>query len=143
LKLRVVVGADDESAALDAAIQAFRADGADIEVLPRADWPDVARSVAERVAGGMADVGLLMCWTGTGTSIMANKVRGVRAALCWEPWIADGARRWNDANVLVMSLKRTTADVAREIVQAWLAVEAPDPDEAGNIDKVSEYEDEK
>jgi ribose 5-phosphate isomerase B len=63
----------------------------------------------------------------------ANKVEGVRAALVWDPWIAEGARRWNDANVLVMSLKRTTPETADAILDAWLAVEAPDEDELPNI----------
>jgi ribose 5-phosphate isomerase B len=66
----------------------------------------------------------------------ANKVRGVRAALAWDPWIAEGARRWNDANVLVMSLKRTEPETARAIVDAWLSVDAPDPDEFDNIAKL-------
>ncbi len=66
----------------------------------------------------------------------ANKVRGVRAALAWDPWIAEGARRWNDANVLVMSLKKTTPEAARAIVDAWLSVEAPDEDERANIAKL-------
>jgi ribose 5-phosphate isomerase B len=88
------------------------------------------------VAEGEADQGLLFCWTGTGTAMAANKVRGVRAALAWEPWIAEGARRWNDANVLVMSLKRTSPETAREIVDAWLSVESPDEDERANIAKL-------
>ena len=99
-------------------------------------WPDVAQQVARSVAAGEADQGVLFCWTGTGTSIAANKVPGVRAALAWDPWIAEGARRWNDANVLVMSLKRTTPEAAREIVDAWLSVEAPDEDERENIAKL-------
>ena len=104
----------------------------------RDQWPDVAGRVAQAVAVGEADQGLLFCWTGTGTSIAANKVRGVRAALAWEPWIAEGARRWNDANVLVMSLKRTTPETARDIVRAWLAVDAPDEDERANIAKLDQ-----
>ena len=67
----------------------------------------------------------------------ANKVPGVRAALAWDPWIAEGARRWNDANVLVMSLKRTAPETAREIVGAWLSVEEPDEDERANFEKLS------
>jgi ribose 5-phosphate isomerase B len=83
---------------------------------------------------------MLFCWTGTGTSMAANKVPGVRAALAWEPWIAEGARRWNDANVLVMSLKRTEPETAKQIVDAWLAVEEPDPDEAANIARLAELD---
>jgi ribose 5-phosphate isomerase B len=134
--MRFVVGADDEGEAADAAIEELRRRGHEATVLDRSRWPDVARRVAEAVASGEADQGLLFCWTGTGTAIAANKVRGVRAALAWEPWIAEGARRWNDANVLVMSLKRTSPETAREIVDAWLSVEAPDEDELENIARI-------
>lgn len=136
IAMRFVVGADDEGEALDAAVDELRSRGHEVELLERDQWPDVAVSVARAVAGGEADQGLLFCWTGTGTSMAANKVPGVRAALAWDPWIAEGARRWNDANVLVMSLKRTTPEAAREIVDAWLAVEAPDEDERANIAKL-------
>jgi ribose 5-phosphate isomerase B len=135
--VKFVAGADDEGEALDAAIDALRAAGHEVEVLPQDQWPDVAARVAGAVASGAADQGLLFCWTGTGTAMAANKVPGVRAALAWEPWIAEGARRWNDANVLVMSLKRTSPETAREIVAAWLEVEAPDEDERENIAKLS------
>ena len=134
--MKFVVGADDEGDALDAAIDELRAAGHEVELLGRDQWPEVAARVAGAVAAGEADQGLLFCWTGTGTSMAANKVPGVRAALAWDPWIADGARRWNDANVLVMSLKRTSPETAREIVRAWLAVEAPDEDERENIAKL-------
>jgi ribose 5-phosphate isomerase B len=107
-----------------------------VDVLDRDQWPDVASKVGQAVVEGEADQGLLSCWTGTGTAMAANKIPGVRAALAWDPWIAEGARRWNDANVLVMSLKRTTPEAAREIVSAWLAVEAPDEDERANIAKL-------
>ena len=134
--MRFVVGADDEGEALDAAVDELRGGGHAVEVLERGQWPDVAKQVAEAVAAGEADQGLLFCWTGTGTSMAANKVPGVRAALAWDPWIAEGARRWNDANVLVMSLKLTTPEAARAIVAAWLSVEAPDEDELANIAKL-------
>ena len=138
--MRFLVGSDDEGEALHAAVDELRAHGHEVEVLDRAQWPDVAQQVARSVAAGEADQGVLFCWTGTGTSMAANKVPGVRAALAWEPWIAEGARRWNDANVLVMSLKRTSPETAREIVDAWLSVEAPDPDEADNIKRLGELE---
>jgi ribose 5-phosphate isomerase B len=138
--MRIVLGADDEGAAAEAAADELRSLGHDVEVLERGQWPDVAARVARAVAAGDADQGMLFCWTGTGTSMAANKVPGVRAALAWEPWIAEGARKWNDANVLVMSLKRTSPEVAREIVRAWLAVDAPDPDEAENIARLRELE---
>ena len=138
--MRIVVGADDEGPAADAAVEELRAHGHEVTVLDRGQWPDVAQKVAESVASGDADQGMLFCWTGTGTSMVANKVPGVRAALAWDPWIAEGARRWNDANVLVMSLKRTTPETAKEIVDAWLSVDEPDPDEAANIGRLAELD---
>jgi ribose 5-phosphate isomerase B len=134
--VRFLVGSDDEGEALDAAVGELRARGHEVELLDRDEWPDVAQQVARSVAAGEADQGVLFCWTGTGTSMAANKVPGARAALAWDPWIAEGARRWNDANVLVMSLKRTTPETAREIVAAWLSVEEPDEDERENIAKL-------
>ena len=138
--MRIVVGADDEGAVADAVVEELRSRGHDVTVLERGQWPEVARRVGEAVASGDADQGVVFCWTGTGTAMAANKVPGVRAALVWEPWIAEGARRWNDANVLVMSLKRTTPETAREILESWFAVEEPDPDEAGNIARLAELE---
>ena len=135
-----MVGADDEGAVADAVVDELTARGHEVTVLDRDQWPDVAEQVALRVAAGEADQGMLFCWTGTGTSMAANKVPGVRAALAWDPWIAEGARKWNDANVLVMSLKRTDPATAREIVDAWLSVDAPDPDEAANIARLGELE---
>lgn len=141
--MRIVLGADDEGAVADAVVDELRSRGHDVEVLERDRWPDLAARVARAVAGGEADQGMLFCWTGTGTSMAANKVPGVRAALAWDPWIAEGARKWNDANVLVMSLKRTDPATAREIVAAWLGVEKPDPDEADNIARLGELEQEE
>jgi len=138
--MRIVVGADDEGAVADAVVDELRARGHEVTVLSRDQWPEVAEQVARSVASGEADQGMLFCWTGTGTSMAANKVPGVRAALAWDPWIAEGARKWNDANVLVMSLKRTDPQTAREIVDAWLSVDAPDPDEAANISRLGELD---
>jgi ribose 5-phosphate isomerase B len=138
--MRIVVGADDEGEVLNAVVDELEQRGHELTVLPQALWPDVAKQVAETVARGEADQGMLFCWTGTGTSMAANKIPGVRAALAWEPWIAEGARRWNDANVLVMSLKRTSPGDARAIVDAWLGVEAPDADEQENIARLAELD---
>lgn len=90
-------------------------------LMPQADdaWPSVGRSVGEAVAGGDADFGILCCWTGTGVSIAANKVAGVRAALCADAQTARGAREWNDANVLCLSIRATSAALAAEILSAW------------------------
>lgn len=138
--MRFVVGADDEGPVADTVVDELKVRGHDVTLLERAQWPDVAQRVAETVAAGEADQGVLFCWTGTGTAMAANKVPGVRAALAWEPWIAEGARKWNDANVLVMSLKRTEPETAKEIVDAWLSVDQPDPDEAANIARLAELD---
>lgn len=138
--MRIVVGADDEGPVAETVVHELRSRGHDVTVLEREQWPDVARKVAETVARGDADQGVLFCWTGTGTSMAANKVPGVRAALVWEPWIAEGARRWNDANVLVMSLKRTEPETAKKILDAWFKVEEPDADEADNIARLGELD---
>ena len=138
--MRFVVGADDEGPVADTVVDELKVRGHDVTLLERAQWPDIAQRVAETVAAGEADQGVLFCWTGTGTAMAANKVPGVRAALAWEPWIAKGARKWNDANVLVMSLKRTEPETAKEIVDAWLSVNQPDPDEAANIARLAELD---
>ena len=84
-------------------------------------WPSVALSVGNAVARGRADFGVLCCWTGTGVCIAANKVAGVRAALCADAATAAGAREWNDANVLCLSLRATSGPVAEEMLAAWFS----------------------
>lgn len=103
-------------------------------------WTDVARAVAAEVAAGVAGTGVLFCWTGTGVSIAANKVPGVRAALCADAETAHGARAWNDANILCLSLRTTTESLAKEILDAWLAPTEVDPSERENIAKLRAIE---
>ena len=98
-------------------------------------WPDAGHAVGEAVASGDADFGVVCCWTGTGVSMAANKVPGVRAALCTDAETASGARRWNDANVLAMGLRLTSPDVAREMLDAFLTT-APEASESDNIARV-------
>ncbi len=86
---------------------------------PDVDWPLTSSHVAEAVARGEADEGIVCCWTGTGASMAANKVPGVRAALCHDAETARGARIWNHANVLALSLRATSIPVAKEILDAW------------------------
>ena len=85
------------------------------------DWSQVGRLVGEAVAGGDCAYGIVCCWTGTGVSIAANKVPGVRAALCGDAQTAAGARTWNDANVLAISLRATSPALAKELLDAWFA----------------------
>ena len=96
------------------------------------EWPEVGRLVGEAVASGSVDVGVVCCWTGTGVSIAANKVAGVRAALCTDAATAAGARRWNDANVLAIGLRLTTPTVAVEALEAFLST-STDPSENGAV----------
>lgn len=86
-----------------------------------AAWPDVTLQAVEEVVGGRADEAIVLCWTGTGCSIAANKVPGIRAALCQDAETARGARTWNHANVLSLSLRTTSEALAREILDAWFA----------------------
>ena len=116
--MRVVLGSDERTPLTDAVRADLEARGADIVLVgPPAgedqEWAEVGRRVGEAVAGGATDTGVLFCWTGTGASIAANKVAGVRAALCTDAETAAGARKWNDANVLVMSLRLTSPQLAR------------------------------
>ncbi len=107
-------------------------------------WPAVARHVAEDVASGRSQEGILFCWTGTGVSIAANKVRGIRAALCADADTARGARLWNNANVLCMSLRLTAQPIAREILQAWFNTSyQPNPEDDASLSLLKSMEDGK
>jgi len=139
--VRIAFAADDENETTRAVVAYLTGRGDEVVRVGDPDrWPDIGEAVGRAVVAGTADTGVVMCWTGTGTAIAANKVQGVRAALAWEPWIARGARLWNDANVLALSLKRLAPDVAVEVVQAFLETPEPDPDEAENIARLGGIE---
>ncbi|MBP2707563.1 RpiB/LacA/LacB family sugar-phosphate isomerase [Microbispora sp. RL4-1S] len=105
----------------------------------RADWAWCCAAAAEDVATGQADQAIVCCWTGTGASIAANKVPGVRAALCVDAATAAGARTWNDANVLALSLRLTSEPLMIEILDAWFASRpSTDPRDAANIARLDE-----
>jgi ribose 5-phosphate isomerase B len=138
--MRIVLGSDEKTSLTDAVAADLRRRGHEVALVgpPAGDdlqWPAVSRTVGEKVARKEADSGVLFCWTGTGASIAANKVPGVRAALCTDPQTAAGARKWNDANVLVMSLRLTSETVASEMLDEWFSTSA-DPSEAANISSV-------
>lgn len=104
-------------------------------------WPQVARRAAEEVAAGRADEAILFCWTGTGVSIAANKVRGIRAALCEDAETARGARLWNNANVLCLSMRRTSAAIAREILETWFSTAyQPNPEDDACLGMLAELD---
>jgi ribose 5-phosphate isomerase B len=139
--VKIAFGADDENETTRAVVGYLSAHGHDVvSATASGKWPEIGEAVGRAVVSGQAEVGVVMCWTGTGTAIAANKVPGVRAALAWDPWIAKGARLWNDANVLAMSLKRLAPDVAVEVVQAFLDTPEPDRDEAENIAALGDIE---
>jgi ribose 5-phosphate isomerase B len=134
--MRIAFGTDERTPLTDTIVATLEAAGHEVVVRVEDDpWPDVGRTVAEAVAGGGADRGVVCCWTGTGVSIAANKVAGVRAALCTDAETARGARRWNDANVLAVGLRLTSEATAREMLDAFLTTD-PDPTEADTIVKV-------
>jgi ribose 5-phosphate isomerase B len=136
--MRVAFGTDERTAVTDSIRDGLAAAGHDVVLVGDGDqWPDVGRGVGEAVAAGRADRGVVCCFTGTGVSIAANKVAGVRAALCTDADTARGARRWNDANVLALGLRLTSGVVAGEIVAAFLDDIQPDADERANIAKLA------
>lgn len=105
----------------------------------RDDWAWASEAAARDVAEGRADQAIVCCWTGTGASIAANKVPGIRAALCVDAYTADGARKWNDANVLALSLRLTSDVVLDEILDAWFdGAPSQDPTDQANIAHVAE-----
>jgi ribose 5-phosphate isomerase B len=126
--MKIAVGSDERTNLTDTVIAELKQRGHDLMLFgPLAendievDWPLVSSHTAEVVAAGKADEGIVFCWTGTGASIAANKVRGIRAALCHDAETARGARIWNHANVLAFSLRATSEALAKEILEAWFA----------------------
>jgi ribose 5-phosphate isomerase B len=134
--MRISVAADERTGVADAVVEQLRARGHDAVLHgalsdgERDDWAWCAEAAARDVAEGRADQAVVCCWTGTGASIAANKVGGVRAALCADAQTAAGARRWNDANVLALSLRTTSDAQLGEILDAWF--DAGPSDDAGD-----------
>jgi ribose 5-phosphate isomerase B len=134
---KVVLGSDEKTSLTDAVAAELEKRGHELVLVgPPAgediEWAEVGRKVGTLVANDEADTGVLFCWTGTGASIAANKITGARAALCTDAATAAGARKWNDANVLVMGLRLTSPTLASEMLDAWFSAE-PDPSEVENV----------
>ena len=105
----------------------------------RDDWAWASEAAARDVAEGRADQAIVCCWTGTGASIAANKVSGIRAALCGDAQTAEGARRWNDANVLALSLRATSEPELTEILDAWFgAAPSSEAEDRANVEHLDE-----
>ncbi len=124
--MNIALGSDERTHLTDMLVEELGKRGHTVQLFgplavesDETDWPLVSAHVAEVVAAGQADEGIVCCWTGTGASIAANKVAGVRAALCHDAETARGARIWNHANVLALSLRATPEAVAKEILDAW------------------------
>jgi ribose 5-phosphate isomerase B len=119
--MRIAFGTDEHTALTELITGELEQRGHEVVVVADGiDWPDAGRAVGEAVASAAAERGVVCCWTGTGVSMAANKVPGVRAALCTDAETARGARRWNDANVLALGLRLTSAELAREMLDAFL-----------------------
>jgi ribose 5-phosphate isomerase B len=145
--MRIAVCSDERTGVADVVVEQLRRRGhepvmhgalADGE---RSGWAWASEAAARDVAEGRADQAIVCCWTGTGASIAANKVPGVRAALCGDAQTADGARTWNDANVLALSLRATSEGELEEILDAWFAaVPSSDDDDRANVAHLAEIE---
>ncbi len=144
--MRLVLGSDERTHLTDVVREDLNKRGHTVEVIGplRGEnllWPDVALQVAECVARGEADEGILFCWTGTGVSMAANKVPGIRAALCHDAETAKGARLWNRANVLCLSLRATPEIIAKEILDAWFGTPlGADPVDLACVERIREIE---
>jgi ribose 5-phosphate isomerase B len=143
--MRIAVAADERVGIADAVIEELRRRGH--EVVPhgalneeeRDDWAWASEAAARDVADGRADQAVVCCWTGTGASIAANKVEGVRAALCGDAPTAEGARMWNDANVLALSLRATSEAELKEILDAWFGARpSEEPDDVANVEHLAD-----
>jgi ribose 5-phosphate isomerase B len=145
--MRISVAADERTGVAEALVEELRDRGHEpvphgaLNEQERDDWAWASEAAARDVADGRADQAIVACWTGTGASIAANKVPGVRAALCADAQTAEGARRWNDANVLALSLRATSEAQLGEILDAWFAAgPSTEDDDAANIAHLGEIE---
>jgi ribose 5-phosphate isomerase B len=145
--MRIAVAADELTGVAEDLVEQIRERGHEpilhgvYSEAERDDWAWASEAAAREVAEGRAEQAIVACWTGTGASIAANKVRGIRAALCGDAQTAGGARRWNDANVLALSLRSTSQAALAEILDAWFAGEASrQSDDAENIAHLAEIE---
>jgi ribose 5-phosphate isomerase B len=143
--MKIAVAADERTGVAEAVVEELRRRGHEpvvhgaLSADERDDWAWASEAAARDVAEGRAEQGIVCCWTGTGASIAANKVPGVRAALCSDAETARGARKWNDANVLALSLRATSDAVLEEILDGWFAGEpSADAEDAANIRHVDE-----
>jgi ribose 5-phosphate isomerase B len=141
--MRIALGSDEATELTAALERELRERGHEVALFgalapqPDDNWVNAGRAVGEAVALGRCNFGVVCCWTGTGVSIAANKVPGVRAALCADAETAAGARTWNDANVLALSLRSTAIPIAKAMLDAWFdAAPTGDPKYAAMISQI-------
>jgi ribose 5-phosphate isomerase B len=147
LAMKIAVAADERTGIAEAVVDELRRRGHEpllhgvLDDAERDDWAWASEAAARDVADGRADQAVVCCWTGTGASIAANKVAGIRAALCGDGPTAAGARRWNDANVLALSLRATSEAELVEILDAWFATDPSDQEsDVANVAHLDEIE---
>ncbi|HEV2723645.1 MAG TPA: RpiB/LacA/LacB family sugar-phosphate isomerase [Thermoleophilaceae bacterium] len=145
--MRISVAADEVTGVAESLLTELRRRGHEVvyhgalNPEERPDWAWASEAAAREVASGEADQGVVCCWTGTGASIAANKVPGVRAALCQDAETARGARRWNDANVLALSLRATSEALLTEILDGWFeGAPSDEQDDVANVRHVDQIQ---
>jgi ribose 5-phosphate isomerase B len=137
--VRIALGSDERGELPESIERSLRDLGHEVVTFYSDEWPNVGASVGKAVASGDCETGIACCWTGTGVSIAANKVPGVRAALCGDAATAAGAREWNDANVLCLSMRATSVALGGEILASWLEGSATErPRYRAMIDSIRE-----
>ncbi|MEX2599780.1 MAG: RpiB/LacA/LacB family sugar-phosphate isomerase [Dehalococcoidia bacterium] len=144
--MRIAIGSDEATAVTQSVIDDLRERGHELELVGALDegqdsrWPVVGASVGRLIRERACDEGVLFCFTGTGVSMAANKLPGIRAALCADAQTAAGARRWNHANVLALSLRTTTTAQAKEILDAWFSAPKGDGEDAEMVEMLRALE---
>ena len=135
--MKIIVASDTKNNVTDAVIEHLKKRGHTLTLVgdlvsKNGKWAEIAKEAAKKVANDKMNQGIFFCWSGTGICMAANKISGARAALCWDAETARLARKWNDANILCMSLRFVTEVLAQEILDAWFSTEYDEE----NLDEV-------
>jgi ribose 5-phosphate isomerase B len=142
--MKIVVGFDEKTNLTDSVIDYLESKKHKLVLLgnlvnekKKWKWAEIGKEAAQKVTGGKVDQGILFCWSGTGICMAANRIKGARAALCWDAETARLARKWDNANILCMSLRYTSEKVAQEILDAWFSTEF-DEEDLNEVHKLDE-----
>lgn len=143
--MKLVIASDEKTNLTDSVIEHLKSKGYDLilqghlgEENKKWKWAEIGKEAAEKVASGEVEQGILFCWSGTGICMAANRIKGARAALCWDAETARLARKWDNANILCMSLRYTSETVAKEILDAWFSTKFDEEglNEAHKLDEI-------